>query len=139
MIRKYHNQTLQTSPQHLEEEPQHFYSNTTSESSPRQDDCKTRKEIKQYILKQRPTQNPHKQREVHKTTHHQQQNHCPRTDRCPSHGRAYMHSLGIKSLLPPPPPQILMFKHKNSLARMAASQLMQCIITEKQSNQTSTP
>ena len=56
MNRKYHNQTLQTNPRHRDEEPQNIYNNKTSErqqkqsnqlSLPRQDDCKTRMDIKQ--------------------------------------------------------------------------------------------
>ena len=66
MIKKYHNQTLQTTPRHPEEEPQNIYSN------------KARKTIKAKLFlyemneklertqsnayqKQRQTQNPHKQ------------------------------------------------------------------------------
>ena len=55
MIRIYHNHTLQTNPWHHEEEPQNTHSNKTSPKQwkqsnqlypPRQDDCKTKKDIK---------------------------------------------------------------------------------------------
>ena len=55
MIRKYHNYKLHTQPRYRKEEPQDIYSKKTSErqykqsnqlSLPRQDDCKTRKDIK---------------------------------------------------------------------------------------------
>ena len=54
MVRKYHNHTLQTDPRLHEEEPQSNNSHKTSGrqlkqnsqlSLPRQDDCKTRKDI----------------------------------------------------------------------------------------------
>ena len=54
MIRKYHNQTLQTHQWHREEDPQNTNSHKTSErqlkqsnqlSLPRQYDCKTRKDM----------------------------------------------------------------------------------------------
>ena len=74
MIRKYHNHTLSTNPLHRKEEPQNIYSNKTFArqqkqsnqlSLPLQDDCKL--ERAQVIhTKQRQTQNPHKQWEVHK-------------------------------------------------------------------------
>ena len=53
MVMKHHNLTLQTKPQHREEEPQNIYRNKTSVrqlkqsnqlSLPLQDDCKTRME-----------------------------------------------------------------------------------------------
>ena len=59
--------TMRTNPWHREEELQDIYSNKTSKrqlkhsnqlSLPRQDDCKTRNDIKYCIPKQRPTQNP---------------------------------------------------------------------------------
>ena len=55
MNRKYHNHKLQTNPWHCEEEQRDIYSNKTSKrqykqssnlSLPRQDECKTRKDIK---------------------------------------------------------------------------------------------
>ena len=45
----------------------------TALSLPRQDDCRTRKDIKYCIPKRRPTQSPHKQWEVHITINQQQQ------------------------------------------------------------------
>ena len=60
-------------------------SNQLSLSCPRQDNCKTRKDTKKSRTKHRPTQNPHKQYEVHKTMYQQQQNHCLRTDRSLCH------------------------------------------------------
>ena len=68
MIRKYHNQTLQTKSQHREEESQNIYSNHTSVSN------KSRVflfkmvaelERTQSNAKRIQTQNPHKQWEVH--------------------------------------------------------------------------
>ena len=69
MIRKYmyHNLTLRINPRHREEGPQNINSHKTPGrqlkqsdpvSLPRQDDCKTRKDIKLYIPKQRPNTEP---------------------------------------------------------------------------------
>ena len=55
MVRKYHNHTLQPNPRHRKEEPQNTNSQKTPGrqlkqnnqlSLPRQDDCKTRKDMK---------------------------------------------------------------------------------------------
>ena len=51
----------------------------------RQGDCKTRKAIKSCISEQKPTQNPYKQWEIHKTINQQLQNHRFRTDSSLSH------------------------------------------------------
>ena len=69
MIRKYHNHTLQTNPQHREEEPRNTNSQQISGilrqlkqsnqlSLPHQDDCITRKDTKYCITKQGPNRNP---------------------------------------------------------------------------------
>ena len=70
IIRKYHNHTLQTNPWQRKEE---FF-------LPRQDDCKTRMDIKLSKPKQKPTQNPRKQSEAHQTINQQQQNRSLRKD-----------------------------------------------------------
>ena len=54
-------------------------------SFPRQDDYKTRKDIKECITKQSQTQNTHRQWEEHKTIYQQQRNHDLRTDSNFSH------------------------------------------------------
>ena len=76
MIRTNQTHTLQTNPRLHEEEPQSTSSHKTSGiqlkqsnqlSLPRQDDCKTRNDTKKCITNRIPTQNPHKQCEVHET------------------------------------------------------------------------
>ena len=63
----YHNLTLRINPRNGEEGPQNINSHKTSArqlkqsdqvSLPRQDDCKTRKDINLYIPKQRPNTKP---------------------------------------------------------------------------------
>ena len=77
-IRKYHNHKLQTNPPYREEELQNIYSNKTSNRHNSKSTSsfflvkmiakkKNRKDIKKCIPKQRPTQNPHRQCELHKT------------------------------------------------------------------------
>ena len=70
MIRKYHNNTLQTNPWYHEEETQNTNSHKTSgrqskqsnqSSHPQQDACKTRKDTKFCITKQVPNTKPQKQ------------------------------------------------------------------------------
>ena len=65
---------LQMNPRHREEEQQNTYSHKTSgrqlkqsnyHSLPRQGVNENRKNTKRCIIKQRPTQNPHKYSEVH--------------------------------------------------------------------------
>ena len=71
MIRKYYIHTLQTNPEDTEEEPQNTNSLTISGkqlklsnkqlSLPRQDEWKTRKDIKHCITKRGSNTEPHKQ------------------------------------------------------------------------------
>ena len=106
----YHTHTLQTNTRHRAEELQNIYSNNTSEnhlrqskqlSPPRQEDCKSKKDIKKCI-KQRPTQNPTiNGRNTNKNQ--QQQNSGHRTDNSLSYRDGLevrgglMHFTGAKS------------------------------------------
>ena len=65
MIRKYHNQKLQTNPWYREEEPNNNHDTPgrqTKQSNqlslPNQDDCKTRRDIKSVQQNKEQLQNP---------------------------------------------------------------------------------
>ena len=86
-----------------------------------------------HTKKQRPTQNPHNQWEVHLTIIEQQLNHSLRRDSSISYqglNSFYWHNISILGSV--------VLIHKPCLARMEASLLMQCIFTEKQPNQIDT-
>ena len=124
-IRKYHNQPM-TRNINCNKTSGGQFKQRNYFSLPRQDDCKTRKDTKQFIPKQRKW-------EVHKTINQQQQNHRLRMGSSLSHLEGLNAFYRRKSSL-----IIMLSKQKNCFARMEASLLMQCIITEKQSNQINT-